>query len=111
MNTIEPSTPQPISADVKRPSVRIRSTKLMRMPNWQHNFYFEFSDGRIEETTYKRACWWMCGNLRRIMNNPLKTRTERTLAMQELAHTMEMLKQIDQWVADGCGRIFLGKMR
>ena len=90
-----------------RPPVRIHSTKLTCTANGRHGFYFEFSDGRTVETTYKRAYWWMCGNLHRIMNNPFKTHTERTHAARELTHTVETLRQIDRWVADGCGWMFL----
>ena len=84
-----------------------KGTKLTRTANGRHGFYLEFSDGRTVETTYKRAYWWMCGNLRRIMNNPFKTRVERDHAALELTHTIETLQQIDQWVADGCGWMFL----
>lgn len=92
-----------------RPPVRINGVDTCRNHNGRHSFYFKLSDGRTIETTYKRAYWWIAGNMQRIIKDPLKSELERTCARGELNHALETLRQIDQWVADGCGWMILKK--
>lgn len=93
-----------------RSPVRVNSVKTCRDYDGRHRFHFELSDNRTVETSYKRAYWWMAGNMRRIIGDPLKSELERVCARGELNHAVETLRQIDRWVKDGCGSMILRKV-
>ncbi len=100
----------PVELPPARSPVRIVGVKTCRDHHGRHSFHFELSDGRTVETTYKRAYWWMAGNMRRIIEDPLKSELERVCARGELHHAVETLRQIDRWVKDGCGWMILRKV-